>query len=95
MSGQYPGEKEITVPPLTCLEADGEPRVEHTDQGEIIYFPLKVLPPLPHPAQHFMIRCKGTPAPMAAPHAHPCTPHDIRTQTKHPTHTTHTRTVTL
>jgi len=40
----------------------------------------------PHPAQHFMIRCKGTPAPMAAPHAHPRTPHEIRTQTKHPTH---------
>ena len=45
MSGQYPGEKEITFPPLTCLEADGEPRVERTDQGEIICFPLKVPPP--------------------------------------------------
>ena len=39
---QYPGEKEITFPPFTCLEADGDPRVEATDQGEIVVFPLKV-----------------------------------------------------
>ena len=39
---QYPGEKEITFPPFTCLEADGDPRVEATDKGEIVIFPLKV-----------------------------------------------------
>ena len=25
---QYPGEKEITFPPFTCLEADGDARLE-------------------------------------------------------------------
>ena len=42
--GQYAGEKEITFPPFTCLEADGDPRVEHTEDGEIVVFPLKVQP---------------------------------------------------
>jgi hypothetical protein len=50
-AGQYPGEKEITFPPFTCLEADGDPRFDQTEQGEIVIFPLKVvvkqpLPPL-------------------------------------------------
>ena len=45
--GQYPGEKEITFPPYTCLEADGDPRVEHTDKGEVVVFPLKVSPTFP------------------------------------------------
>jgi hypothetical protein len=45
--GQYPGEKEITFPPFTCLEADGDPRVEHYNQGEVVAFPLKVLAPPP------------------------------------------------
>ena len=34
---QYPGEKEILFPPLTCLEVIDEPRVE----GNIIVFPLR------------------------------------------------------
>ena len=42
MAGQYPGEKEITFPPFTCLEADDGPRVEHYNQGEVVIFPLKV-----------------------------------------------------
>ncbi len=52
---QYPGEKEITFPPFTCLETDGDPRVERggaTDDSEIIIFPLKVVHlPSPRPAQ--------------------------------------------
>ena len=40
---QYPGEKEITFPPFTCLEANGEPRVERTKAGEVIIFPLQVI----------------------------------------------------
>ncbi len=39
---QYPGEKEITFPPFTCLEVDGDPRVEWTKEGEVVVFPLKV-----------------------------------------------------
>ena len=39
---QYPGEKESTFPPFTCLEADGEPRVLRTPRGEVVVFPLKV-----------------------------------------------------
>ena len=43
--GQYPGEKEITFPPYTCLESDGEPRLERdVHGGEVVIFPLKVLP---------------------------------------------------
>ncbi len=42
-AGQYPGEKEITFPPFTCLESDGDPRVEWTEEGEVVIFPLKVL----------------------------------------------------
>jgi hypothetical protein len=38
---QYPGEKEITFPPFTCLESNGDPRLEHTEAGELIIFPLK------------------------------------------------------
>ncbi len=45
--GQYPGEKEITFPPYTCLETDGDPRVEQTEEGEIIIFPLKAIRPPP------------------------------------------------
>ena len=44
---QYPGEKEITFPPFTCLESHGDPRLEQTKEGELIIFPLKV--PLPPP----------------------------------------------
>ncbi len=44
--GQYPGEKEITFPPFTCLESHGDPRVEQTKEGELIIFPLKEPPPL-------------------------------------------------
>jgi hypothetical protein len=41
--GQYPGEKEITFPPFTCLETAGDPRVELLENGsELIIFPLKV-----------------------------------------------------
>jgi hypothetical protein len=47
LGAQYPGEKEITFPPFTCLEADGDPRVEHFGQGEVVIFPLKVLTPIP------------------------------------------------
>ena len=39
---QYPGEAEVTFPPFTCLEADGEPRLERTKDGEVVIFPLKV-----------------------------------------------------
>ena len=39
---QYPSEKEITFPPLTSLEANGEPRVERSDKGEVVVFPLQV-----------------------------------------------------
>jgi hypothetical protein len=39
---QYPGEKEVTFPPFTCLEADGDPRVERGPNGEVVIFPLKV-----------------------------------------------------
>ncbi len=48
---QYPGEKEITFPPFTCLEADGEPRLERTKEGEVVVFPLKVTLPRPPPNQ--------------------------------------------
>jgi hypothetical protein len=42
-AGQYPGEKEITFPPYTCLESDGDARLERDDHGgEVIVFPLKV-----------------------------------------------------
>ncbi len=44
---QYPGEKEITFPPFTCLESDGDPHVERTLEGEAVVFPLKVAPPSP------------------------------------------------
>jgi hypothetical protein len=57
MSVQYPGEKEITFPPYTCLEADGDPRVQRTKEGEIIYFPLKVAPPT-HPRSQYP-SCSG------------------------------------
>jgi hypothetical protein len=42
---QYPGEKEITFPPFTCLETDGDPRVERnaTGDSEVVIFPLKVV----------------------------------------------------
>ena len=39
---QYPGEAELTFPPFTCLEANGEPRLERTSDGEVVVFPLKV-----------------------------------------------------
>ena len=41
---QYPGEDEVTLTPFTALETNGKARVEHTPNGEIVYFPLKVLP---------------------------------------------------
>ncbi len=44
---QYPAEKEITFPPFTCLEANGDARVEHSGEGEIVVFPLKVPRHLP------------------------------------------------
>ncbi len=47
MWGQYPGEKEITFPPFTCLESDGDPYVEYTNEGEVVVFPLKVPPTFP------------------------------------------------
>ncbi len=41
--GKYPGEKEITFPPFTCLETAGDPRVEReSNGGELIIFSLKV-----------------------------------------------------
>ncbi len=40
---QYPREKEITFPPYTCLEAQGDARLERDAKGnEVIIFPLKV-----------------------------------------------------
>ena len=40
---QYPGEKEITFPPYTCLETHGDARVERDAKGnEVVIFPLKV-----------------------------------------------------
>jgi hypothetical protein len=44
---QYPGEKEITFPPFTCLESHGDPRLEQTKEGELIIFPLKAPAHLP------------------------------------------------
>ena len=35
----------VTFPPFTCLETDGEPRVERSAQGEVVIFPLKVQAP--------------------------------------------------
>jgi hypothetical protein len=56
---QYPGEKEITFPPFSCLETDGEARVEWTKQGEIVVFPLKVvLKPLLQSINIFKLFCK-------------------------------------
>ena len=44
--GQYPGEKEVTFPPYTCLESDGDARLERQAKGgEVIIFPLTVAPP--------------------------------------------------
>ncbi len=55
---QYPGEKEITFPPFSCLETDGEARLEWTKQGEIVVFPLKVvLKPLPPSINIFKLFC--------------------------------------
>ena len=42
LPSQYPGEAELTFPPFTCLEANGEPRLERTSDGEVVVFPLKV-----------------------------------------------------
>jgi hypothetical protein len=43
---QYPGEKEITFPPFTCLESSGDARLERDAIGnEVVIFPLKVPPP--------------------------------------------------
>ena len=39
---QYPGEEEFLMPPLSCLEVVGRPRVELTSGGELIVFPLRV-----------------------------------------------------
>ena len=39
---QYRFERENTFPPFACLEANGEPRLERTKDGELIIFPLKV-----------------------------------------------------
>ncbi len=39
---QYPLEEELTLPPFTCLEANGEPRRERTPGGDLVIFPLKV-----------------------------------------------------
>ena len=33
----------MTLTPFTALETNGKARVEHTPNGEIVYFPLKVL----------------------------------------------------
>ena len=47
---QYPGEKEITFPPFTCLESHGDARLERDAKGnEVVIFPLKVAPPPPIP----------------------------------------------
>ena len=32
----------MTFPPFTCLEVDGEARLERTKDGEVVIFPLKV-----------------------------------------------------
>ncbi len=61
-AGQYPGEKEITFPPYTCLEAHGDARLERDAKGnEVVIFPLKV-PPTPQPP-----RTAGPPHARAAP----------------------------
>ncbi len=59
---QYPGEKEITFPPYTCLESHGDARLERDSHGgEVIIFPLKVSPPLPFDghAPHCMFLSRG------------------------------------
>ena len=67
--GQYPGEKEITFPPFTCLEADGDPRVERNAKGEVVVFPLKVrlAPPLPPCSPCPLALSFPTPPPPYAP----------------------------
>ena len=56
--GQYPGEKEITFPPFTCLESNGDPRVERTQGGEIVVFPLQVrVPPTASKHSCLALRC--------------------------------------
>jgi hypothetical protein len=56
LGGQYPGEKEITFPPFTGLEADGDPRVERTEGGgEVVVFPLKVARLFPAS----LVQCRG------------------------------------
>ena len=57
---QYPGEKEVTFPPYTGLESHGDPRVEQTEEGELIIFPLKAppLPPFPPRLLTALLQCK-------------------------------------
>ncbi len=39
---QYGSEAEMAFPPFAGLEANGEPRLEHINKGELVIFPLKV-----------------------------------------------------
>jgi hypothetical protein len=68
---QYPEEKVIMFPPNMCLEANEEPRLEWTRDGELITFPLKVpshtaAPPSRHifatsrPAQDHSLAARGS-----------------------------------
>ena len=69
VGAQYPGEKEITFPPFTCLESDGDPRLERDAKGnEVVIFPLKVpaappphppTPTPPPPTPHTALQCLG------------------------------------
>ena len=62
-AGQYPGEKEITFPPYTCLEAHGDARLERDAKGnEVIIFPLKVLPAVIRRACISLFLSSGCPA---------------------------------
>ena len=66
--GQYPGEKEITFPPYTCLEAHDDARLERDNKGnEVVIFPLKVTTPPPRRATRARpARSEERGAPLAA-----------------------------
>jgi hypothetical protein len=70
-AGQYPGEKEITFPPFTCLESHGDARLERDSKGnEVIIFPLKVffhLPPFFPPAPSLFLTHLSSTHPLSVP----------------------------
>ena len=39
---QYPGEREYLMPPLSCLEVVGEPRLDRTETEDVIVVPMRI-----------------------------------------------------